>query len=71
MGQLLLEGLSDAAGFVGGALLAWWLRSLVRLDPLAPGYGARTLGAIALAGVGGGAGPQLARHWRKSRRKEQ
>ena len=28
MNQALLEGLSDATGFVGGALLGFWIASL-------------------------------------------
>jgi hypothetical protein len=76
MHPLLVEGLSDAVGFVGGALLAFWLGRLVGLDPFAPGYGVSALGGILLAGAGGGLGLQLARRWRRARasgssRKEQ
>ena len=68
MNPLLLEGVSDAIGFVGGALLGYWLAVLLDLDPLAPGYGASALGGIALVGLGGGGGLHLARRWRQSRR---
>jgi uncharacterized membrane protein YdjX (TVP38/TMEM64 family) len=67
MNPLLLEGLSDAIGFVGGALLAYWLGKQIGFDPLAEGYGGNTIGGIVLAGLGGGLGLQLARRWRRSR----
>ena len=61
---LLLEGLSDAIGFIGGALLAFWLGRLIGLDIFAPGYGNASVGGIVLVGLGGGIGLQLARRWR-------
>ncbi len=62
---LLLEGLSDAVGFVGGALLGFWAGQLLGLDIFAAGYsGASTIG-IVLVGLGGGLGLQLARRWRR------
>lgn len=70
MNPLLLEGLTDAAGFLLGALAAYALGRLLGLDPLAPGYGGSAIGGIVLAGIGGGAGLQLARRWRASRRKQ-
>jgi hypothetical protein len=69
MHPLLFEGLTDAIGFVGGVLLAYWVGRLVGFDPLAPGYGGSAIGGIVLAGVGGGGGLQLARRWRKARSK--
>jgi F0F1-type ATP synthase assembly protein I len=63
--KLLLEGLSDAVGFVGGALLGFWIGRLLGLDIFAAGYGNASVGAIVLVGLGGGAGLQLARRWRK------
>jgi hypothetical protein len=69
MNPLLIEGLSDAVGFVGGVLLAYGLALLLGLDPMGEGYGAQTLGGILLAGIGGGLGLQLARRWRAGRRK--
>ncbi len=62
--QLLIEGLSDAIGFVGGALLGFWLGRLVGFDIFAPGYGNASIGGIVLVGLGGGAGLQVARRWR-------
>jgi hypothetical protein len=67
---LLVEGLSDAIGFLAGVLLAWWVGRLLGFDPMAPGYGGGSLAGIVLAGLGGGAGLLLARRWRASRRKK-
>jgi uncharacterized membrane protein YdjX (TVP38/TMEM64 family) len=63
----LLEGLSDAIGFVGGALLGFWLGRLLGWDLFAPGYGGGSIGAILLTGLGGGLGLQVARRWRAAR----
>ncbi|MCF8154671.1 MAG: hypothetical protein K9K35_01580 [Rhodoferax sp.] len=62
--NLWLEGLSDAVGFVGGALLGFWAGRLFGLDLFAPGYGNASIGAILLVGLGGGLGLQVARRWR-------
>ncbi len=62
----LLEGVSDAIGFVGGALLGFWLGQFAGLDLFAPGYGSASVGAIVLVGLGGGLGLQIARRWRAS-----
>ncbi len=62
--NLLLEGVSDAIGFVGGALLGFWAGRLLGLDVFAPGYGNASIGGILLVGLGGGLGLQLARRWR-------
>lgn len=64
--QLLKEGLSDAIGFVGGALIGFWAGRLLGLDLFAPGYGNASVGAIVLVGLGGGIGLQMARKWRSS-----
>jgi hypothetical protein len=69
MNPLLLEGLTDAIGFVGGVLLAYGVGRLLGFDPLVEGYGGSALGGIVLAGLGGGGGLQLARRWRKARSK--
>ncbi|SFC03018.1 hypothetical protein SAMN05216344_107142 [Polaromonas sp. OV174] len=63
--SLLLEGLSDAIGFMGGALLGYWIGRLLGLDIFAEGYGNSAIGGIVLVGLGGGLGLQLARRWRK------
>jgi hypothetical protein len=69
MNQLLLEGLADAAGFVLGALAGYLLGLAFGLNMFEPGYGNGTIAAILLASLGGGAGVQLARRWRVSRKK--
>ena len=68
MHPLLLEGISDAIGFIGGALLGYWLGQVLGVDALTPGYGPAALAGIALVGLGGGLGLHLARRWRKVRR---
>jgi len=60
----MIEGVSDAVGFVGGALLGFWVGRLLGLDVFAPGYGGASIGGIVLVGLGGGLGLQLARRWR-------
>ena len=60
----LMEGVSDAIGFVSGALLGFWAGQLLGLDVFSPGYDASSLGGIALVGIGGGLGLQVARRWR-------
>jgi predicted lipid-binding transport protein (Tim44 family) len=61
--NLLAEGLSDAVGFVGGALLGFWAGSLLGWNIFAAGYGIDSIGGILLVGLGGGLGLQLARRW--------
>jgi hypothetical protein len=68
--KLLLEGLTDAGGFLLGALLGFLAGRLLGWDMFAPGYGNTAMGALLLAGIGGGLGVQLARRWRASRRKD-
>jgi len=65
--SLMIEGLSDAVGFIGGSLLGYWVGKLLGLDLLAPGYSNASIFCIVLVGLGGGAGLQLARRWRASR----
>ncbi|QJC57744.1 hypothetical protein HC248_03075 [Polaromonas vacuolata] len=64
---LLIEGLSDAIGFLGGALLGYGIGLLAGLDIMGAGYGNAAIFGIVLVGLGGGFGLQLARTWRKSR----
>ena len=71
MNSLLLEGLADAIGFIGGALLGYWLGLAFGLNIFDPGYTNASIGAILLVGLGGGIGLQLARRWRLSRKKDQ
>lgn len=65
--SLWVEGLSDAIGFVGGALLGFWIGLLLGLDIFVDGYGNSALAGIVLVGLGGGLGLQLARRWRRVR----
>jgi hypothetical protein len=63
--SLLIEGMSDAIGFVGGALLGFWIGRLLSMDIFAAGYSNASIGGIVLVGLGGGVGLQLARRWRR------
>lgn len=62
--SLLIEGLSDAVGFVGGALLGFWIGRLFGLNIFDPGYSNSSIFGIVLVGIGGGLGLQIARRWR-------
>lgn len=67
-GQLLLLGVAQAVGFLVGALLGRWLGLALGWDALAPeGYSGRAMGGIALVGLGGGGGVQLARRWYRAK----
>jgi len=61
MNKLLSEGLTDAIGFVAGALLGFGIGRLAGLDIFAPGYTGSSVAGILLAGLGGGTGVSLAR----------
>ena len=65
--RLLIEGLSDAIGFVAGALAGYAVARAVGLDLFAEGYGAASIAGIALVGLGGGLGLHAARRWRARR----
>lgn len=67
MHPLLIEGLSDAVGFIGGALAGYGIGLLLGVNPMAEGYGPQALGGIAAVGLGGGLGLHLARRWRLAR----
>ncbi len=67
MNPLLLEGLSDAIGFVGGALLGFWIGQMLGFDVFTASYNNSSIVGIVLCGLGGGAGLQLARAWRRRR----
>jgi hypothetical protein len=71
MNPLLAEGLTDAVGFVGGVLIAYWVGTLFGFDPMAAGYEGSAIGGIVLAGIGGGVGLQLARRVRAGRKKKE
>ncbi|NDC36238.1 MAG: hypothetical protein EBZ51_12905 [Synechococcaceae bacterium WB9_2_112] len=64
-----VEGLADAVGFVGGALLGFWLGRLLGLDIFSQGYNNASIGGIVLVGLGGGLGLQLARRWHSARQR--
>jgi hypothetical protein len=62
--SMLLEGLTDAVGFVAGALLGYGAGHLLGLNIFDLGYSTSSIFGIVLVGLGGGAGMQAARHWR-------
>ena len=62
--KLFLEGISDAVGFVGGALAGYWAGKLLGLNIFSAGYDYASIGGILLVGLGGGVGLHLARFWR-------
>ena len=66
----LVEGVSDAVGFVAGALIGFGAGRLLGLDVFAPGYTTASIAGILLVGIGGGIGLQLARRWRTQQDKE-
>jgi F0F1-type ATP synthase assembly protein I len=63
--RLWVLGLSQALGFIVGALLGRYLGLLLGCDALAgdSGYSMQSMVGILLIGFGGGAGVQLARRW--------
>lgn len=69
--SLLMDGLADAVGFVGGSLMAFWLGRLLGLDIFEAGYGNRAIFGIVLVGLGGGLGLQIARRVRSQQRAKQ
>ena len=62
--SMLIEGISDAVGFVGGALLGFWIGRLFGLNIFDAGYSNSSIVGIVLVGLGGGLGLQIARRWR-------
>jgi len=66
MHPLLIEGISDAVGFVGGALLGYWAAVTLVGDPMQAGYDGASIFGIVLIGLGGGIGLHLARRWRRT-----
>jgi len=70
MNPLLLEGFTDAIGFIGGALLGYWVATMFGLDIFEAGYSNASIAGIVLVGLGGGIGLQLARKWRAARNKD-
>jgi hypothetical protein len=68
--KLLIEGLSDAVGFVGGAMAGYWAGLWLGWDIFSAGYNNASIGAILLVGLGGGGGLHLARFWRAQPKKK-
>ena len=65
----LVEGLSDAIGFVLGALAGWLAGRLLGFDALAGGaWDARATIGLAFVLAGCGAGKWAANRWRAKRR---
>ncbi len=62
--QLLLEGVTDAAGFLGGALAGYGIGRMLGLDIFAEGYDGASITGILLVGLGCGLGRHLARRAR-------
>ena len=64
----LSEGLVDAAGFLGGALIGWQVGRWLGFDVLAPGeWTARTLLGLLILLAGCGAGKWASLRWRARR----
>ena len=57
----------ETRSYIEAALLGWGLAYVLGLDLFAPGYGAGSIAAIAMVGLGGGLGLKLARVWRSRR----
>ena len=68
--SMLLEGLSDAVGFVGGALIGYGVGLLLGLNIFDAGYSNSSIFGIVLVGLGGGLGLQAARRWRNRAKPE-
>jgi hypothetical protein len=64
--RLLKQGISDAVGFVGGALAGYWLSQFMGWDLFADGYGSTSIMGILAVGLSGGAGLHVARFWQKA-----
>ena len=69
--SLLIEGLSDAAGFLSGALLGWWLASLLGFEVATEGYSTSRMVGVALVILGGSLGLRQARRWRRKHAERQ
>ncbi|MEJ6020809.1 hypothetical protein [Ramlibacter sp. PS4R-6] len=67
----LVEGVSDAVGFVLGGVLGFGIGQLLGWSIFEPGFGPRAIAGIVLCGIGGGLGLRVARTWRRSQRKEE
>lgn len=66
MPPLLVKGLTDTVGFVGGALAGYWLARAAGIDALRDLQSNASVLAIAAIGLCGGIGLGAARRWRQS-----
>jgi hypothetical protein len=64
--RMLKQGVSDAVGFVGGALSGYWLSQLMGWELFTEGYSNTSIMGILAVGLGGGAGLHAARIWQKA-----
>jgi F0F1-type ATP synthase assembly protein I len=62
----LTIGISDALGFIGGALIGYWVGQMTGADIHLSGYGTAAMIGILLVGLGGGSGLKVARRWQKT-----
>ena len=65
--RMLKQGISDAVGFVGGALSGYWLSQLMGWEMFTEGYSNASIMGILAVGLGGGAGLHAARIWQKAK----
>ncbi|MEN9384481.1 MAG: hypothetical protein RI959_1024 [Pseudomonadota bacterium] len=68
--RMLKQGISDAVGFVGGALGGYWLSHLMGWELFSEAYDNASIMGILAVGLGGGAGLHAARIWQKANLKE-
>jgi|GEM_PF-973810 len=66
LNRMLKQGISDAVGFVGGALVGYWLSRFMGWDLFAEGYSSTSIMGILAVGLSGGAGLHLARLWQQA-----
>ena len=64
-----IEGITDAIGFIAGALAGYGIGLGFGFDVFAPGYETSSVVGIVLVGIGGGVGLQAARIWRAARQR--
>jgi hypothetical protein len=66
MNKLLMDGITDALGFVGGALAGMFVSRAFGMDIFSAGYDGASMVGIVLCGLGGGLGLHLAR-WARAK----
>ncbi len=64
--RMLKQGVSDAVGFLGGALLGYWVSEWMGWSIFTEGYGSGSVLGILAVGLGGGGGLHLARRWQRA-----